>query len=166
MPTKLAQSILLMGLFYASSIAIAKQAAVPQESGNAAAQQVPSSPSAGKALIYVYRPGNGTGAANHPLVFVNDLFWASLHNSEYVSHEVPAGTVVFSYLPKGTVTLTVFQIAGNLTKKPIEVLRTEVEAGKTYYFRWSYATWGSHFLKLEDEATGVKEMKKVHPAKE
>jgi hypothetical protein len=154
-----------MGLFYTCSIAIA-QPAVPQETSSATAQPAPSSPHAGKALIYVYRPGSATGAANHPMIFVNGVFLTSLHNSEYSSREVPAGKVVFSYLPKSTVTLTVPQMLQNMAKKPTEILRTEVEAGKTYYFKWSYATLGYHFLKLEGEATGVREMKKVHPAKE
>ena len=107
-----------------------------------------------------------TGAANHPRLFVNDDFLADLHNSEYASREVPSGTVVFSFLPKSTVNVTVYQaLANNLAKMRTEVLRVEVESGKSYYFKWSYGGFGGfHPLKQVDETTGAKDVKRLHPA--
>jgi hypothetical protein len=160
------KTLLLTGLFCLSSVAIAQQAPVSPGTSSSTSQAAPTSTPAGKATIYVYRPGSAIGAANHPVVLVNDNYLVSLHNSEYSSREVTAGTVVFSYLPKTTVSVSVLQWGQDLQKKPTELLRTEVEAGKTYYFKWSYAARGGHFLEAEDEATGAKEMKKVHPAKE
>ncbi|HYM05298.1 MAG TPA: hypothetical protein VEU11_01945 [Terriglobales bacterium] len=51
-------------------------------------------PSAGKALIYIYRPGRMLGAAIHFTVFINDYFLAEIHNSNYAAYEVPEGQVV------------------------------------------------------------------------
>ena len=107
------------------------------------------------------------GAANHPRLFVNDVFVGDLHVSNYISREVPSGTVVFSFLPKSTVDLTLYQtLANNLAKKKKDVLQLDVEAGKTYYFKWSYGGFGGfHPLKPVDATTGAREMTKLHPAK-
>lgn len=108
-----------------------------------------------------------TGAANHPRLFVNDDFLADLHNSEYASREVSVGTVIFSFLPKSTVDITVPQaLANGLAKKRREVLRIDVEPGKSYYFKWSYGGFGGfHPLKQVDDSTGAKDIKGLHPAK-
>lgn len=108
-----------------------------------------------------------TGAANHPRLFVNDDFLADLHNSEYASREVSVGTVIFSFLPKSTVDITVPQaLANGLAKKRREVLRIDVEPGKSYYFKWSYGGFGGfHPLKQVDDSTGAEDIKGLHPAK-
>jgi Protein of unknown function (DUF2846) len=160
--------ILVVGLFCAGSFVGAQQPVTSPDTGsNGKGQPTPSPHPAGKALIYVYRPGSMVGAANHPAVFVNDDFLANLHNSEYASREVPPGTVIFSFLPKSTVDVTVYQaLANNLAKKKKEVLRIEAEPGKSYYFEWSYGGFGGfHPLKLVDEAAGAKEVSKLHSAK-
>ena len=46
-----------------------------------------------------------------------------------------------------------------------ESVRIEAEAGKTYYVRWSVSSSGGN-LKLEDEATGAKQLKGLHLAKD
>jgi hypothetical protein len=151
----------------AISAANAQQQTVSQDTSSSTAQPTLSSQPAGKALIYVYRPGSTVGAANHPRLFVNDEFLADLHSSDYASREVLPGTVVFSFLPKSTVDITLYQtLSNNLKKKKTEVLRIEVEAGKTYYLKWSYGGFGGlHPLKLVDAATGAKGMTGLHLAK-
>ena len=165
----LALITLVACFFGAGSVISAQQqpAASHDVSSSGTGQPALSSQPASKALIYVYRPGSMVGAANHPMLFVNDDFLADLHNSEYASREVPSGTVIFSFLPKSTVDVTLYQsLANNLAKKKKEVLRIEAEPGKSYYFMWSYRGFGGfHPLKQVDEATGAKGMKGLHPAK-
>jgi len=49
-----------------------------------------------------------------------------------------------------------------LQKKAKKKLRIDVDAGKTYYVKWSVG--GK--MKLVDSATGAKEMAGLHPAKD
>jgi hypothetical protein len=57
-------------------------------------------PSAGKAIVCIYRVSRFTGSASHDEVFVNDTHLGKLLNGEYEFLEVPAGTVVINGLPK------------------------------------------------------------------
>jgi hypothetical protein len=121
--------VLLVGLFSASFISKAQQSANPLDARSTITGQptLPSQP--GNALVYIYRSGSVVGAANHPRLFVNEVFVGDLHVSNYISREVPSGTVLFSFLPKSTVNLTLYQaLANNLTKKKKDVLQADVEA--------------------------------------
>ena len=158
--------VLLVGLFSASFISKAQQSANPLDARSTITGQptLPSQP--GNALVYIYRSGSVVGAANHPRLFVNEVFVGDLHVSNYISREVPSGTVLFSFLPKSTVNLTLYQaLANNLTKKKKDVLQADVEAGRAYYFKWSYGGFGGfHPLKPVDATTGAKEITTLHPA--
>lgn len=125
---------------------------------------VSSTPHAGKALVYVYRQGRVLGAAGYDRIFVNNEYLAALHNSNYAQREVQPGTIVFATLPRmkhvpGAILEAELM---KLRKKAKERFRMEVEAGKTYYVKWSIG--GK--MKLMDAATGAKEMSACHPAKD
>jgi len=51
-------------------------------------------------------------------------------------------------------------LAGTLRAPPH--IELDVEAGKTYYLRWSTTT--KNLMKVEDAATGAKDIRKLHPA--
>lgn len=121
-------------------------------------------PAAGKALIYVYRIGHIEGAAGYWRIFVNGDFLASLHNSNYASREVPEGTVVFAGVPKQKRVVTGVVPLSKPQEHKEEMLRIEVEAGKTYYVEW-YMHRGAR-LKLVDGATGAEEIKGLNLAKD
>src|SRR5579862_8508636 len=55
---------------------------------------MPAAPSAGKAIICIYRPGRAVGSAAHDHLYVNGVYLATLLNSEYAWTEVEPGTVV------------------------------------------------------------------------
>ncbi len=155
-------SALLIGIFSAVSVANAQQPAVSQQASSAERQPTPSSPSAGKALIYVYRVGSIVGAAGYDRIFVNTDYLGALHNSDYAQHEVPPGTVIFSTLSRLNSTFIGQAELMKLQKQAKEKLRIEVEAGKTYYIKWSVG--GK--MKLVDATIGAKEMKGLHIAKD
>ena len=54
----------------------------------------PTAPSAGKALVYIYRVGRFVGSAAHDHLYVNGIYLAYLKNSEYAGMEVDPGTAV------------------------------------------------------------------------
>lgn len=118
-------------------------------------------PQPGKALVYIYREASMFGKAGYSRIYVNADFLATLHSGEYASREVPEGTVVFTTLPRA-LPITALGMLTDAQKKKHEKLRLDVEAGKTYYFRWSVGDK----MKLLDEATGTKEIRKTHLAKD
>jgi hypothetical protein len=90
-------------------------------------------PSAGKAIVCIYRTYRFTGSASHDELFVNDTHLAKLLNSEYAFIEVPPGTVVIAGLPKmyhGSITMSVGAALNDARKKENERARFEAEAGK------------------------------------
>ena len=119
-------------------------------------------PPSGKALVYVYRKGSMVGAAGYSRIYVNDDFLAALHNAGYAPREVPQGTVVFTTLPRVAWPFLTLAAMTNFQKKQHERLRIEVEAGKTYYIKWSIGDK----MKLVDPTTGAKEMNGLHLATE
>lgn len=56
----------------------------------------PSSPSAGNALIYIYRQGGMLGVVGHPVFFVNDYLLAQIHAGNYTSMQVPPGSAMIT----------------------------------------------------------------------
>jgi hypothetical protein len=130
---------------------------------------MPTAPSAGKALVCIYRVYRFTGSASHDNLFVNGVFLATLLNSEYDCTEVAPGTVVISGLAKmyyGGITQSIGAAVNEATKKENERIRIEAEADKTYYLKWTAGTMGTDIkVTLEDPAKGAKEMSKLHPSK-
>jgi hypothetical protein len=126
-------------------------------------------PSAGKAIVCIYRMYRFTGSASHDELFVNDTHLAKLLNSEYAFIEVPPGTVVIAGLPKmyyGSITMSVGAALNDARKKENERARFEAEAGKTYYFKWTAGTMAT-MIKVTpvDPSVGAKEISKLHLSK-
>ena len=118
---------------------------------DAKAPSVVPAPSADKAMVCIYRITRVTGAASHDFLYLNGVFLATLLSGEYAFREVSPGTVVVSELPKN-----------DPTKKANERIRIEVEAGKTYYLKWTAGPMASGIkVTLEEPSTGAKEMSKL-----
>lgn len=123
-------------------------------------------PSAGKAIVCIYRTYRFTGSASHDEIFVNDTHLGKLLNSEYEFTEVPPGTVVIAGLPKmyyGSAVMSVGAALNQTRQKENERARFEAEAGKTYYFKWTAGTMAT-MIKVTpmDPGVGAKEMSKLH----
>lgn len=123
-------------------------------------------PSAGKAIVCIYRTYRFTGSASHDELYVNETHLAKLLNSEYAFMEIPPGTVVISGLPKmyyGSIIMSAGAALNDLRKKENERARFEAEAGKTYYFKWTAGTMAT-MIKVtpEDPGVGAKEIRKLH----
>jgi hypothetical protein len=126
-------------------------------------------PSAGKAIVCIYRVYRFTGSAAHDELYVNDTHLAKLLNSEYAFIEVPPGTVVISGLPKmyyGSVIMSAGAALNQARQKENERARFEAEAGKTYYFKWTSGPMATG-IKVEpvDAEKGAKDIRKLHPSK-
>ena len=119
-------------------------------------------PAAAKARIYVYREKRITGSAGYDRLFVNDTFLAALHSGRFASSKVPQGTVVISSVARLNSAFVGEAELMKLQKNARELLRIQVEAGRTYYVKWSIG----EKVKLVDEATGAKELNKLEPAKD
>jgi hypothetical protein len=129
----------------------------------------PSTPSPGKARIYIYRVGRFTGSAAHDHLYVNGVYLAYLKNGEYAGTEVNPGTVVVTGLPE-MYTVDIFTAAGaavnDATRKENERIRFAVEAGKTYYLKWTSGTMATGIkVTPMDPVVGAKEMSKLHLSK-
>ena len=128
-------------------------------------QGVLPTPSAGKAIVCVYRTYRFTGSAAHDEIFVNDTHLGKLLNSEYMFTEVPPGTVVIAGLPKmyyGSVIMSAGAALNQARQKENERARFEAEAGKTYYFKWTSGTMAT-MIKVTpvDADAGAKEIRKL-----
>ena len=118
-----------------SGILPAGAAQAPQNPQSAAAA---TAPSAGKALICIYRISRFVGSASHDHLYVNDVFLATLLNGEYAWTEAPPGTVVVSGLTKmyyGGIIQSTGAALNEARKKENERIRIDAEAGKTYYLK-------------------------------
>jgi hypothetical protein len=129
----------------------------------------PTAPSAGKALVYIYRVGRFTGSASHDHLYVNGVYLAYLKNGEYAGMEVSPGKVVVTGLPE-MYTVDIFTAAGSAvndaTRKENERIRFEAEAGKTYYLKWTAGTMATSIKVTQmDPEVGAREMNKLHLAK-
>jgi hypothetical protein len=126
-------------------------------------------PSAGKAVVCIYRVGRFTGSASHDELYINGTHLAKLLNGEYAFMEVPPGKVVISGLPKmyyGSAIMSAGAALNDTTKKENERARFEVEEGKTYYFKWTAGTMATGIkVTPVDMATGAREMSKLHVSK-
>lgn len=126
-------------------------------------------PSAGKALICVYRQSRAVGSAAHDNLFINGIFLAKLLNGEYASMEVPPGAVVVNGMARmyyGPSVIMSSAAAANETRKENERIRFDAEAGKTYYLKWTSGMFASGITVTPmDAETGAKELGKLHPSK-
>ncbi|MGC1463315.1 MAG: DUF2846 domain-containing protein [Terracidiphilus sp.] len=126
-------------------------------------------PSAGKAIVCIYRVGRFVGSAAHDELYINDIHLAELLNGEYAFMEVPPGTVVIAGLPKmyyGSAIMSAGAALAETRKKENERARFEAEAGKTYYYKWTSGTMATGIkVTAEDPAVGAKEMSKLHISK-
>ncbi len=125
-------------------------------------------PSAGKALIYIYRKKQFGGSAQYDLLYVNEAFLAKLHSGRYASTEVPQGTVVIS---SSTTKMSGSYLMGpqapGWNKKTQLQIHFAVESGKTYYIEWYIRTdRPGNGMRLVDSATGAKGMSETEPAKD
>jgi len=126
-------------------------------------------PSAGKAIVCIFRTYRFTGSSSHDEIFVNGTHLGKLLSSEYEFTEVPPGTVVISGFPKeyyGTAVMSAMAAANQARQKEHERARFEAEAGKTYYFKWT-AGPAATGIKVEpvDPDKGAKEIRKLHLSK-
>jgi hypothetical protein len=126
-------------------------------------------PSAGKAIVCIYRVSRVVGSQAHDHISVNGTQLGELLNGEYEFTEVAPGTVVISGLPKmyyGSITMSAVAAASNASRKENERARFEAEAGKTYYFKWTSGAMASGIkVTPEDPGVGAKEMSKLHLSK-
>ncbi|WP_348263371.1 DUF2846 domain-containing protein [Telmatobacter sp. DSM 110680] len=156
----------LLLLFSAIAFLVTGPVSVAEDSKTPA---VLPAPSAGKAIVCIYRTYRFTGSASHDELFVNDTHLAKLLNSEYAFIEVPPGTVVIAGLPKmyyGSITMSVGAALNQARQKENERARFEAEAGKTYYFKWTAGTMAT-MIKVTpvDPSVGAKEISKLHLSK-
>ena len=130
----------------------------------------PTSPSPGKALIYIYRTGRFVGSASHDHLYVNGVYLAYLKSSEYAGMEVDPGTAVVTGFPEmyyaGGVVVSSYAGIKNATTKENERIRLDVEAGKTYYMKWTSNAMATGIkVTPQDPGVGAKEMSKLHLSK-
>jgi hypothetical protein len=140
--------------------------AVAQGSKNPAALPAPS---AGKAIVCIYRVGRFTGSASHDELYINGIHLAKLLNGEYAFMEVPPGPVVVSGLPKmyyGSLIMSAGAALNQATQKEHERIHFDAEAGKTYYLKWTAGTMATEIkVTSQDASVGAKEMSKLHLSK-
>ena len=148
-------------LFANPSFAAAQAASTPA--------QAPTAPSAGKALVCIFRTSRFTGSASHDELFVNGVHLAKLLNGEYACTETEPGTVVISGLTKmyyGSVIMSAGAALNDARKKENERIRFEAEAGKAYYLKWTAGTMATDVkVTPVDAAVGAKEITKLHVSK-
>lgn len=162
-------ALMLFGSITAASAQDAKPAASAQDANAAAVPTPPTAPSPGKALIYIYRVGRFTGSAAHDHLFINGVYLAYLLNSEYAWMEVAPGTAVVTGMPEmyyGGIIQSTGAALSEARRKENERIRLDVEAGKTYYLKWTSGAMATGIkVTLEDPSVGAKEMSKLHPSK-
>jgi len=137
--------------------------------GDSKERAVLPAPSAGKAIVCIYRVSRVTGSQTHDEIYVNGVHLGKLLNGEYEFTEVTPGTVVISGLPKiyyGSITMSAVAAVNQATHKENERARFEAEAGKTYYFKWTSGAMATGIkVTPEDPGVGAKEMSKLHLSK-
>lgn len=155
--------LVLMLLLGVTAAASAQEAKAPVETAP------PADPSEGKALIFIYRLGRFVGSAAHDHLFVNGTYVAYLLNGEYAWIEVNPGTVVVTGLPEmyyGGIIQSTGALLNDARKKETERTRLEVEAGKSYYLKWTSGTMATGIkVTLQDPGVGAREMSKLHLSK-
>jgi hypothetical protein len=127
----------------------------------------PTTPSPGKALVYIYRVGRVVGSAAHDHLYINRVYWAYLKNSEYAWMEVDPGNVAVTGSTEmyyaGGITMSTYAAIKDGTKKENQRIRFDAETGKTYYLKWTSEPLGTGVkVTMMDAGQGAKEMSKLH----
>ncbi|MDR3793697.1 MAG: DUF2846 domain-containing protein, partial [Terracidiphilus sp.] len=147
-------------LFFSQPMAVAQRSKTPS---------VLPAPSAGKAIVCIYRVGRFTGSASHDELYINGIHLGKLLNGEYAFMEVPPGTVVVSGLPKmyyGSAIMSAGAALNQASQKENERIRFEAEADKAYYLKWTAGTMATDIkVTSQDASIGAKEMSKLHLSK-
>ena len=116
------------------------------------------------------RVGRFVGSAAHDHLFINGVYLAYLLNGEYAWLEVAPGTAVVTGMPEmyyGGIIQSTGAALSEARRKENERIRLDVEAGKTYYLKWSSGTMATGIkVALQDQGAGAKEMSKLHPSKQ
>lgn len=157
---------LLLLILSAIAILFTSRVCAAEDSRNPA---ILPAPSAGKAIVCVYRTYRFTGSAAHDELFINDKHVGKLLNSEYAFTEVEPGTVIIGGLPKmyyGSAAMSAGAALNQARQKENERARFEAEAGKTYYLKWTSGTMAT-MIKVTpvDPGVGAKEIRKLHLTK-
>ncbi|HTZ49024.1 MAG TPA: DUF2846 domain-containing protein [Verrucomicrobiae bacterium] len=149
-----------MAVLFTAPVSVAQESKTPA---------VLPAPSAGKAIVCIYRTYRFTGSATHDEVYVNGIHLGRLLNSEYEFMEVPPGAVIISGLAKvyyGSITMSAVAAINQATQKENERAHFEAEAGKIYYFKWTAGPMGTEVkVTPEDPSVGAKEIRKLHLSK-
>jgi len=156
----------LAGLLLASA-AVTLFIALPRSAAqNSKGPAVLPAPSAGKAIVCIYRTYRFMGSAAHDEIFITDTHAGKLLNSEYMFMEVPAGTVVIAGVNKmyyGSAIMSAGAALNQARQKENERARFEAAAGKTYYFKWTSDPMATGIkVTAVDPEVGAKEMRKLH----
>lgn len=138
-------------------------------------ESVSTTPSAGKALIYVYRKKQLGGSGQHDKIYVNGAFLVELHDGRNASMEVPQGQVVVISSQYKLSKADMFgPPTSNLAKRAGRI-QFDVEAGKTYYIEWYFLPasevkmrrgYGIAItsMRLVNTMTGINELSATKPA--
>lgn len=149
-----------MALLFTAPISVAQNSKTPV---------VLPAPSAGKAIVCIYRTYRFTGSASHDDLYINGIHLARLLNDEYAFMEVPPGTVIISGLAKmyyGTIIMSAGAALNQALQKENERTHFEAEAGKIYYFKWTAGPMGTDIkVTPEDPSVGTKDIRKLHLSK-
>lgn len=159
----------LTGLLLAFAAMVLLFTAPTSAAQNSKSSAMLPAPSAGKAVVCIYRTYRFIGSAAHDEIFVNDTHLGKLLNGEYEFTEVPPGTVVIAGLPKmyyGGIIQSTGAALAEARKKENERARFEAEAGNTYYFKWTSGAVATGIKVTPiDPSVGAKEMSKLHLSK-
>jgi hypothetical protein len=109
------------------------------------------------------------GSAAHDHLLINGVYVAYLLNGEYAWMEVAPGIAVVTGTPEmyyGGIIQSTGAALSEARKKENERIRLDVEAGKTYYLKWTSGSMATGIkVVLQDPGIGAKEMSKLHPSK-
>lgn len=126
-------------------------------------------PSAGKAIVCIYRVGRFTGSSSHDELYINGTHVGKLLNGEYLFMEVPPGTVIVSGLPKeyyGSLIMSAGAALNQARQKENERVHFDAEANKTYYLKWTAGAFATDIkVTPQDAGEGAREMSKLHLSK-
>ena len=126
-------------------------------------------PSAGKAIVCIYRVGRFTGSSSHDELYINGTHVGKLLNGEYLFMEVPPGTMIVSGLPKeyyGSLIMSASAALNQAKQKENERIHFDAEANKTYYLKWTAGAFATDIkITPQDAGVGAKEMSKLHLTK-
>jgi len=130
---------------------------------------MPAAPSAGKAIVCIYRVAGALGSAAHDHLYVNGVYLATLLNGEYAWVEVEPGRVIVTGAARmyyGPSVIMSSAAAVNQARGQSERIRVEAEPDRIYYMKWTSGMFASDIkVQLMDAKVAAKDMHKLHPSK-